>query len=314
MKRKMRVFANLSVVTLVVGAPLGAGGTTLHLQNISQLNPNLIHQWSFDGGDNAARRQDQSGTAHLNEVAGGSATTADISYGVPGFDATSDAVTTFRQIPGSDSDGGAAFNHGAVTLGSATSYEVVFRPSEAEIAGGSFNLGYILATRVGGNRGYFLMQGSAEQNGGAFGQDGNDLSSVVGNSFNVANEMTLAETIQADHWYYAAGSYTSTGANTTFTNYLADLTAGDTTLTTLGPITVAGTFPTGSTTLGIGSRWDGPGEAFPGQIDEVNLYNAALDGSTFQTHLNQLLIPEPSALVLLALGLIPVFRRRRPSL
>ena len=295
-KHTLKMFGSACMIALMAGMPMNSHATTADLQEVSQLNANLIHQWSFDGADNDARRQDASGTAHLAEVAGGTATVADIAYGVAGFDGTSDAVTTFRQVPGGDGDGGAALRNDAVTLGSAMSFVVVFQPTEAEITGGNFNLGYILASRVGGNRGYFLLQGSAEQDGGgAFGQDGNDLASVVGSSFNVANEQTLAETIQAGHWYFAAGSYTTDGADTTFTNYLADLTAGDTTLTTVGPVTVPGMFPTGATPLGIGSRWDGPGEAFPGQIDEVNLYNAVLDENTLQMHLDQLLAPDSAS-------------------
>ena len=296
MKHDFRALGGACMIALMAAIPMNSHATTADLQEVSQSNPNLIHQWSFDGADNDARRQDASGTAHLDEVAGGTATVADIAYGVAGFDGTSDAVTTFREVPGSDSDGGAAFHNDAVTLGSAMSFVVVFQPTEAEITGGNFNLGYILATRVGGDRGYFLFQGSAEQDGeGAFGQDGNDLASVVGSSFNVANEQTLAETIQAGNWYFAAGSYTTDGTDTTFTNYLADLTAGDTTLTTVGPVTVPGMFPTGATPLGIGARWDGPGEAFPGQIDEVNLYNAVLDENTLQVHLDQLLAPDSAS-------------------
>ena len=290
LKHTLKPIGSACMIALMAGIPMNSHATTADLQEVSQLNPNLIHQWSFDGADNEARQQDASGTAHLDEVAGGTATVANIGYGVAGFDGTSDAVTTFRQIPGSDSDGGAAFHSDAVTLGPAFSFEVVFQPTEAEITGGIFNLGYILATRVGGDRGYFLLQGSAEQDGGgAFGQDANDLASIVGSSFNVANEQTLAETIQAGHWYFAAGSYTTDGENTTFTIHLADLTANDTTLTTAGLKTVSGTYPTESTPLGIGARWDGSGEAFPGQIDEVNLYSAVLDENTFQMHLDQLL-------------------------
>ncbi|MCH8046792.1 MAG: PEP-CTERM sorting domain-containing protein [Planctomycetes bacterium] len=163
------------------------------------------------------------------------------------------------------------------------------RPDEAIIEGGDWNLGHILATRVDSNRGYFVIQGSAQEIGGTFGVDGDDFSSVIGGSFNVSNEQTIAETMQADHWYYLAGSYTAAadGSSTTFTNYIADLTAGDTTLTTSGPITVTGTYPTGPTPLGIGNRWDA-GEAFPGTIDEVNFYDAALDASVFQAHLDAL--------------------------
>lgn len=303
MKLKFGISKGILSLALVAGIHQEAEAATINLQSAAQANPNLLHQWSFDGADPTARRADQEGTAHLNEVG----VAANLVYGAAGWDATSDAAAPFRTIPGSDfGASNASFQNSSITLGNAMSFEVLFRPTEAQITGGSFNLGYILSTRVGTNRGYFLLQGSA---GGA--ADGNDLASMIGNPFGASNENTLQETIVANNWYYAAGSYTTDGINTTFTNYFANLTAGDTTLTTVGPIVVAGSYPTTATPVGIGGRWDGAGEAFPGSIDEVNLYNTNLSGAAFQANLNQLLIPEPSTVGLLSLGLVSLLRRRR---
>ena len=259
-------------------------------QDTVQDHPSLTHQYTFDGADPFERLQDSRGMDDLTEQAGGSATVDDIVYGVPGFDASSEAVTTFRPPPGGAEFGdGANFRIPGISLGDAFSYEVIFRPGQEVIEGGDFNLGYILANRIDSDRGYFLLQGSAEQNaGGAFGQDGDDLASIIGASFNTANENTLLETIEVGHWYYAAGSYFFEDGMTTFANYVADLTAGETTLSAVGPITVPGSYGRDFTGLSIGGRFDGPGEAFPGDIDEVNLYDDSLDAEDFQAHLDQL--------------------------
>ena len=55
-----------------------------------------------------------------------------------------------------------------------------------------------------------------------------------------------------------------------------------------------------------------PFEAFEGAIDEVALYSSALDTTTLQGHLDQLLIPEPGTVTLLSpLVLLGLLRRRR---
>ena len=87
------------------------------------------------------------------------------------------------------------------------------------------------------------------------------------------------------NWYYVAGSYTVGAGNVTWTNYVADLTSGESGLTVIGPFTNSGgTYPQGSTPLGIGGRWDAQ-ESFAGFIDEVTFYNGALSASVFQKHL-----------------------------
>ena len=75
---------------------LSANATTVAFQVQAQSRASLIHQWSFDGADDATRRQDQQGTAHLDEVTTGTGAGVGVGYGVAGFDATSDAVTTYR--------------------------------------------------------------------------------------------------------------------------------------------------------------------------------------------------------------------------
>ncbi len=280
------------VVALVWASPYRPALASVEdLQDAAQDHPDLTHQYTFDGADFFERRQDSRGIDDLVEQAGGSATVDDIVYGVAGFDDTSEAVTTFRPPPGgTEFSDGANFRIPSIALGDAFSYEVIFRPGREVIEGGDFNLGYILANRIGNDRGYFLYQGSAEQDEfGAFGYDGDDLASVVGSSFNVSNENTILETIEVGHWYYVAGSYRHEDGNTTFTSYIADLTDGQDTLTVVGPITVPGSYGRDFAGLSIGGRFDGPGEGFPGDIDEVNLYGDEVDEEVFEEHLSALL-------------------------
>lgn len=279
-------------------------GDVADFQDAVQDHPNLTHQYTFDGDDPFERIADKRGTDDLTEQAGGSATVDDIVYGVPGFDDSSEAATTSRPPPGgAEFSDGANFRIPSIALGDAFSFEVIFRPGQEVIEGGDFNLGYILANRIDNDRGYFLLQGSSEQDaGGAFGQDGDDLASIIG-TFSTAHENTLLETIEVGHWYYAAGSYFFEDGVTTFSNYIADLTAGESTLSAVGPIDAAGSYGRDLTGLSIGGRFDGPGEAFPGDIDEVNLYDDALDEEDFQAHLDQLLGGEAA----------PVFHRGDPN-
>ena len=77
---------------------------------------------------------------------------------------------------------------------------------------------------------------------------------------------------------------------------------------------MAGIYPS-SAPLAIGTgTWTGqnPFETFEGAIDEVALYSSALDTTTLQGHLDQLLIPEPGTVTLLSpLVLLGLLRRRR---
>lgn len=243
--------------------------------------PSLLHHYSFDGTTDAERTSDLRGTADLTLRVFGSGRPDQLQWGVAGFDASSEAVQTYRG-PGTDNAEGAYLRTDSITLGNAISFEVIFSPSEPEITGGQWNLGYILSTRSGNDRGYFLTQG------GPLPSSGRRIKSTIGNSHSDANTATLLESFTPGHWYYLAGSYITRGGSTTWTNYVADLTLGQTDLTTVGPFTNSGgTYPLVPTPLGIGGRWDAQ-EAFSGLFDEVAFYDQDLPSSVFQRHLSLL--------------------------
>ena len=163
------------------------------------------------------------------------------------------------------------------------SYEVLFQVDSNEISGGNFNLGYILTTRIGNDRGYFLVQWNAP-----LPSTGKQLSSTIGDGFAVRNQNLILETIEVDHWYFVSGSYVINDNNTTnFTNYIADLSAEETILKRIGPFTNSGgPYPTGGSPVGIGGRWDAR-ESFPGQIEKINI-NSDKEQSFFQQHLDSI--------------------------
>ena len=288
------LFRNLLFVSLVAGIPQGAEAATADLQNTAQANPNLIHQWSFDGEDVSTAGKDLKGSSDLAERIYGTPTAA-LGYNVGGFDGTSKAFSSNR-APGGDSAGGAYLKATGANqlpaLGDTFSFEIIVKPAQDAITGGTFNLGYVLSSRSADNasRGYFLMQGD-----GILPSPTHPFSSTLGNGYNAVNtNIITGSPLTVGDWYYVAGSYTADpgGANVTWTNYYANLTTGGP-LVTVGPFTNSGgTYPRGAAIdFGIGGRYDGQ-EAFPGSIDEVNLYSAALDGATFQAHLDQLLITD----------------------
>jgi hypothetical protein len=301
---------NLLFVTLVAGIHQGAEASTLSFRAAAQANAGLIHQWGFDGADVATAGLDLEGASHLAERSYGTPTAA-LGYNVGGFDGTSNAFSTNR-APGSDGTGGAYLKATGTNqipaLGNTFSFEIILQPSQASITGGSFNLGYILSSRVGNDRGYFLTQGQAPLPATA-----SPFSSTLGNGYTAVNtNIITGSPLTVGDWYYVAGSYTAIpGVSVTWTNYFANLTTGGP-LVTVGSFTNSGgTYPLGAAMdLGIGGRYDGQ-EAFPGLIDEVNLYSTALSGTDIQTNFNAL-IPEPSTFALFSLGLLSILRRRRP--
>jgi len=252
------------------------------------------------------------GGANLSEQSYGPTGVGALGYNSGGWDGTSTAASTYRLDPGNDAEDGAYFRAtGAsqITLGNNFSFEAIVQADHATLSGGSFNLSYIISSRPASDRGYFLTQG------GPIPSTGVQFASTMGNGHNASNTNTIVPTITVGNWYYLAGSHVANpGVDVTWTNYYADLTAGDMALTTAGPFTNSGGTYGLATAMdfGIGGRWDGQ-EAFDGQLDEVSFYNTNLGAAAFQANLDALLIPEPSRFALLGLGLTSFLLRRRRS-
>ncbi|MBL7132583.1 MAG: PEP-CTERM sorting domain-containing protein [Phycisphaerae bacterium] len=275
-----------------------ARASVVDLRNVVSADATLTHHYTFEGSTDTQRREDKKGSADLSEVFNVSAAAA-ITYDAAGFDGTTKAVITV----GSERSRG--FSTGsAITLPTTLTVEALMRPdtSTASQAG----RGYVAATRAStAQRGYFLYQGSTAGTGTG---DTDDISTLIGDPYDSGQELTLVETLTAGHWYYVANTYSVSGGSTTINTHIADLTAGDTALTTASK-TVTGDYGS-SAALYIGIA-NYKGDGFPGAIDEVALYDSVLNAATLQNHLDQLLIPEPASAALLLLGLPMLIWRRR---
>jgi len=302
---------SLAAGLLIVGLASPAHGTTNDLQAAALANPNLMHGWSFEGADVTTAGVDIKGGNNLDEHntnGDHSVDSTHIVYNAPGFDGTSTGASTFNEIADGDMGHGDAFvTSGDIAPPATFSWEVVLQTGQVPIDGGTWDLGYVISHRVaGGPRGYFLWQGTST------GATGDGFTSLTGDW--IAGEATVVPApLPENNWYYMAGTYTvNTGDGSSQVDlYYADLTAGDTTLThtafanpkaydygTAGPI-------------GIGERYDSSGESFPGVLDEMYLYGAALSAQELQGHLDALWIPEPASMSLLALGALGLVARRR---
>ncbi len=80
----------------------------------------------------------------------------------------------------------------------------------------------VLSTRVENDRGYFLTQG------GPIPSTGTKFASSIGNGHSDPNTNTILSSFNVGNWYYISGSYSIGAGNVTWTNYVADLTAGET--------------------------------------------------------------------------------------
>ena len=303
------------MVVLAAGLQSTGYATTADLQAIVSGNASLMHQWSFEGADISTAGLDSAGGVDLVEALAGTGT---IGYAQAGFDASSAAASTYNDPDDANFGGGngASFHTNAGIAPPATfSWEMVIKTDYVPITStpyDGYNLGYVLAHRPGAQRGYFLWQGSSWDAGGGAG--GDSFTSLTGGW--QSGEATVVPAVLAENnWYYLAGTYTVptgiAGDPSQVDLYYADLTAGDTTLTHTSfanpgsyEVDVAGTF-------GIGGRYDNTPEKFPGMLDEVNLYGAALSQGQLEANLAALLIPEPSTFVLMALGALCLMIWRR---
>jgi hypothetical protein len=314
----MRKLALLVAMAGMVFAGTAAEATTADLQAAAMAEASQTYHWRFEGADASTAGLDYEVSANnlLEHNVGATHPPTHITYDAPGFDATSTAASTWRTIPGTDFGHGDGFvTSAAITPGATFSWEVLLQTGSdpVPIQGGTWNQGYVLSDRSGGPRGYFLWQGTSTSNSG----DG--FTSLTGDW--IAGEATVVPgPLPADNWYYMAGTYTvNPGDGSSQVDlYYADLTAGDTSLTHTAfanpkayDYGVPGAF-------GVGKRFDGTGEAFPGVLDEVYLYESALTQQTLQSHLDALLrggeqvvLPEPATLALVGLGMIGLVIRRK---
>jgi chondroitin AC lyase len=256
---------------------------TAGLRDSAAAMPELLHQWSFEGTDQATRLADSQARAPLVARSYGTQGTVDgIAFG-GGLDPTTTAFSPQRLGRSPTSMGGAALvTATAVSLPESFTVEALVRPDLLETGGG---VGY--AVMAGGwasnQRGYFL----AQQEGAAT----DSLSTIIGDSFSGAdNNRPIVNAFQPGHWYYVATTYSRGSAATIVNAYVANVTTGETVATRAVTDGVASGTPPAAASFGIGGLFfDGTlQEAWSGSIDEVAVFNRAFSATDVQARLDNL--------------------------
>ncbi|QDU59109.1 PEP-CTERM sorting domain-containing protein [Aeoliella mucimassa] len=181
---------------------------------------------------------------------------------------------------------------------------------DAKTTGSAVN--YIFQTRPGSDRGYYLIQD--EDNVGAGSTGG--VGSIIGNNFGDVGIGAEYDTEGTWLYYAAVIDLTSTPGQAVADVYAADLSAGETiptlilndrTWNSADPSALAGVpgiFGIGG--FAIDRDGDGIAEAsqewFQGAIDYIAIYDGLLTADDLAVNLEGRRVPEPTSLVLLALG------------
>lgn len=311
------------------------------LEALQDANPNLWHQYKFEGSDDTTRLIDTATTAatarvHLARTVGEGAVDVNMTPGDPLDDVAGlpEDITFENGADGGLSqayrpsyvDAATSATAGAALAGTNMQYPATGMTVEAIVKGdvkaSPSDVNYIVMARPGGDRGYLLVQDDEDLGRTA----GGSFTTIFGNSFGNRIETVEYEDTGAD-WYYLAATFDFTPAGSATVNtYYANLSAG-------GPLTQTGTdaalsaddaFENLVGNIGIGAfavertgdQTDGAEavqEFFQGAIDNVALYGAALSASDIGAHYTALRIPEPGSLVLLALGGLALCVKRRRS-
>lgn len=266
--------------------------------------PGLIHHYTFEGANLAQRLEDKvaSGAAGLQQRAYGSAGDVDQIVYAFGLDHSTVALSPQRLSGTAGGEGGAALVSVADLLFPDTlSIEALIRPENVE-TGGRTGFAVMAGGWTDSRRGYFVTQVEDQPN--------DALATIIGNSLTEPdNRREILDSLVPGHWYYVANTYEAQNDSTIINSYLADVTAGETTLRLLVENAVAsGSIPL-SAPLGIGGLYHAGAfqEAWSGSLDEIAFYDRVLDRTEFQLHLNALYgqtVPEPATVAQLAVGLL----------
>ncbi len=251
------------------------------LRSLAAAHPRLIHQYTFEGTSRVEKCRDKRGSLHLTEsVMADGRGRGSLDYTAPGLDLTTEAVRPFRADQGGKSIGVALQSENAFYPPQEMTVELLLQyhpPADED----DDLVGLAVATRNGETAcGFFVA--------------------VVGRGyisllFDAAAEWPESRLqLTPDHWYYVAVTFVANGRTTIASAYAADLSAGERVLRRLlqrEPI--PGTPP--ASRLGIGKGFDesdAHAYPWPGALDEVAIYDAALDPDTLQSHLESMLPPK----------------------
>lgn len=278
------MIASAIALMLSVGAANLANAAVADLEALQGANPNLEFQYGFEGTDDGSRLADGSGNGWtLQRRTGADGGDPNAIGFVPGFEAGSQAYEPVFDAAGRRVGAGLNTISDQVPVAANITAEAVLQlDSYVPQADNEFG-SYALSARPqpGNGRAYFLRQ-MVES-----GTDGR-ITSTFGDTFADAPAV-LSYT--AGDWYYLAvsASYNS-GANQTTANwYLANLSAGETSLTVISNNTLFQGVYDGVSQIGIGNFVNGTQEFMDGRIETIALTNEVLSQSQLQSHLDALL-------------------------
>ncbi|MBI1370827.1 MAG: hypothetical protein GC162_19510 [Planctomycetes bacterium] len=260
------------VWAMAIGSAIGAAdaaASVVAMRSLVLTDPSIAHLYTFEGATTADRQLDKVGSLNLSVSSYGSGTS--ISYST-GFDGTTTAF-----FPGVTATSGTALKSGSTTLSTTLTIEALIRPD------GSVGAANQYAVSSGGSptRGYFLLQ-----------REGDLKTGVGSGAFSDGAALRdYASNYVTGNWYYVVGTFTTSGSNTVFNSWVANLSAPAPTLVqTNTNAAITGNFAT-SANLGIGMFDSGATEAFKGGIDEVAIYNTALSTAAVTRHFYALTRP-----------------------
>ena len=304
MKQKIALCGAMSVAVVGMLIPQ-AQATLADLEAIQGANPNLAFQYGFEGSDDSTRLADGSvnGFGLQRTVGSAGGDVNDIQF-VAGFDGSSQAYRPSFDLALRNVGAGLNTISTEVPITQTFTTEFVLQLDTFLQTPDSSTGGYILSARPQPNnqRAYFLRQ---------FDTPNQRLATTMGDTFGDQLDVLV---YNPGDWYYIAMVSSTDGTQTTVDFFGANLSLGETSLSPLASDNslFQGDW-SGNAQVGIGAFANGGQEYMQGNLDSVALTNELLSQSTLQSHLDALLIPEPSTLALAALGglLVAVRCRRR---
>lgn len=253
-------------------------GPCARLRALAGAHPRLLHHYTFEGATFAEKCADSRGSLHLARapMSGGDGG-GDLYELAPGFDPESNALRPFRGPGGEDAVGVGLQSGAALARLPAVTIELLAKLEQSEAARGGACALAALRGRQG--EGAFCL---AVTDGGrlAF------RTSVKGPW--TATGLALAP----GDWHYVAVAIRTADGQTTVDCYAANLSRAERDLTAVvqGDRAEGRAAADGTLAVGAGFGPEGAGAyAWPGIVDEVAVYGAALPRETLQQHLDALL-------------------------
>jgi hypothetical protein len=256
-------------------------GSVAALRELVGSHPHLIHHYTFEGTTREEKCRDQQGDLHLMEVVmSGGRGGAAIDFASPGVDVTTESVAIHRGLVDGDANGVALQSEDRFQPPRAMTIELLMQFTGFQ--GQAGGVAAAIATRDSRKDCSFFL---AAVDGGRLAHlfDGNEpwLESQC-------------ELIVGD-WYYVASTFEAGSDRTRVNTFVANLSQNETSLEQVVRDGAARGHPAAGR-LGIGKALDDAlAHAYPwaGRLDEIAVYDAAIDRETLNNHLQSLVASGP---------------------